>query len=153
MFKEMRRNDREISLAEAEEILKKCSYGTLSTIGEDGYPYGVPVSYAYADGKIYFHCAKGVGHKVENMEYNNKVCFSVVGDTETLPEKFSTKYESAIVFGTAKPAEDVKGALMKLIEKYSPDYLESGTEYVNSSWERTGVYEITAQRITGKARR
>ncbi len=33
--------------------------------GEDGYPYGVPVNYVVDKDKIYFHCAKDAGHKVE----------------------------------------------------------------------------------------
>ena len=55
MFAEMRRQDRKLTREEAETILRDGQYGILSTTGEDGYPYGVPVSYAYENGKIYFH--------------------------------------------------------------------------------------------------
>ena len=47
MFAEMRRQDRKLTQEEAEAILREGQYGVLSTTGEDGYPYGVPVSYAY----------------------------------------------------------------------------------------------------------
>lgn len=64
MFYEMRRKDRLLTEKEAKEILSEGEYGVLSTIGEDGYPYGVPVNYVYLNDSIYFHCAADVGHKL-----------------------------------------------------------------------------------------
>lgn len=57
MFKQMRRKEREIENIEAEEILKNGEYGVLSTVGENGYSYGVPLSYVYLNNSINFHCA------------------------------------------------------------------------------------------------
>ncbi|MDZ5016887.1 pyridoxamine 5'-phosphate oxidase, partial [Clostridium perfringens] len=93
MFKEIRRKDREIEGSQVIEVLKKCEYGILSTVDENGYPYGVPLSYVYANDSIYFHSAVE-GHKLENIKKNDKVSFCVVGQTDVLPDKFSTKYES-----------------------------------------------------------
>ncbi|GAA0178813.1 hypothetical protein SH2C18_18010 [Clostridium sediminicola] len=98
MFLEMRRKEKQISLAESQEILKKGEYGVLSTISLNGYPYGTPLNYVYSDGCIYFHSAED-GQKIQNINHNCKVSFSVVGDVKLVPEKFSTKYESVIVFG------------------------------------------------------
>ena len=154
MYHQMRKSERELSKEEAMEILLQGEYGILSTTGENGIPYGVPVSYAVKGKKIYFHCAKGVGHKVENMYYQEQVCFTVVGKTKILPEKFSTCYESVIVFGRAREIFLGKEiALMALIEKYSPDYLEKGKRYIEKDAGKTGVYEITIEKISGKARR
>ncbi|HQI17206.1 MAG TPA: pyridoxamine 5'-phosphate oxidase family protein, partial [Bacillota bacterium] len=105
MFREMRRQDRKTDNEKAAAILAAGEYGILSTVGDNGYAYGVPLSYAYSNGKIYFHCALE-GHKLDNIRYNNKVSFCVVGATEVLPESFSTKYESVIVFGKASEADD-----------------------------------------------
>ena len=44
MNEKMRRKDRKTTEERAYEILKNGEYGILSTIGEDGYPYGVPVN-------------------------------------------------------------------------------------------------------------
>lgn len=136
------------------QILESGEYGILSTIGEDGFPYGVPVSYATFDSKIFFHCATGVGQKLQNISYSEKVCFTVVGKTEVLAEKFSTRYESIIVFGTAQKSTDLKQkALEALITKYSADFTQKGFEYIQKSKDLTDIYEITIERITGKARR
>ena len=97
----MRRSERELSFEQAVEILRNGSWGVLSTIGADGYPYGVPVNYAYDDGKIYFHCAKNSGHKQENLIFSGKVSFSVVTESEVDAEHLTTKYRSAIAFGVA----------------------------------------------------
>ena len=57
MFREMRRKEKQLGKEMVEDILKKGEYGTLATIGENGYPYALPLSYDYFDGKIYFHGA------------------------------------------------------------------------------------------------
>lgn len=85
----MRRKDRQAGEEDILRILKENVYGVLSTISEDGWPYGVPVSYVYEDGKIYFHSAT-MGHKVDNLAHSEKASFCVVGKTELLPEQFST---------------------------------------------------------------
>ena len=72
MFREIRLKDRVINNEKAIEIIKKGSYGVLSTIGEDGYPYGVPLNYTYFDNCICFHCAQK-GHKLENIDFNKKL--------------------------------------------------------------------------------
>lgn len=135
------------------EILEKCEYGILSTVGEDGYPYGVPVSYVMVSNKIYIHAAKGVGKKLENIQNNSKVCFTVVGNTEVLPSQFAAKYESAIVFGKAKILLDKRNALEKMIEKYSIEFKEAGTKYIDAAMDKVDIYEITMESVTGKARR
>ena len=152
MFKEMRRSDRKLDDKGIVDILNEGEYGVLSTIGKDGYPYGVPVNYTYKDDTIYIHCAKE-GHKLENIRYKDKVSFTVVGKTEIIPDKFSTKYESVVAFGRAS---DVNGdektkALVDLIEKYSPDYLKEGKEYINKAQDNTKVIKVDIVHVTGKA--
>lgn len=83
---EIRRKDRAVDENATLEILKSGSFGVLSTIGADGYPYGVPVNYAYDDGKIYFHCAKNVGHKQDNLRFSGKVSFTVVTKSDVISE-------------------------------------------------------------------
>lgn len=154
MFHPMRKSNRALSEPEIKAILEQGEYGVLSTVGADGYPYGTPVSYVYAEGKIYFHCAKGVGHKLENIEYCSKVGFTVVGQTQVLPEKFSTKFESVIAFGAAKEAMDQKQfALEKLVDKYAPEEREAGAAYIREAFDQTAIYEIEISHLTGKARK
>ena len=153
-MKKVRRTDREIGLHEAQELLSNGEYGVLSTAGKDGQPYGVPLSYAYKNNCIYFHCAID-GHKIENIEINPKVSFCVVGNTRILPEKFATEYESAVAFGVASEIQGVErhSALMGLLEKYSPGFIEEGKKYIDEKSHATKVVKIVIEHITGKARR
>ncbi|MEF9992754.1 MAG: pyridoxamine 5'-phosphate oxidase family protein [Romboutsia sp.] len=98
MFREMRKKSREISRDESIELLKNTNHGVLSTIGENGYPYGITLNHVYANNAIYFHCAKK-GQKIDNILYNNKVSFCVAGEYTIRPEKFDTLYIRVVVFG------------------------------------------------------
>jgi nitroimidazol reductase NimA-like FMN-containing flavoprotein (pyridoxamine 5'-phosphate oxidase superfamily) len=148
----MRRQDREINSAEINSIMESGLYGVLSTTGENGYAYGVPVSFAYSSGKIYFHCAPE-GSKLDNIKHNNLVSFCVVGNIEPLPKNFSMRYESVVAFGNASEVlgDEKREALNELIEKYSPEYIEEGTAYINRAQEKTKVMKIEIDHITGKA--
>ncbi len=156
MHPEMRRSDRKLSDEETREILEKTEFGVLATVGEDGQPYGVPLSYAIGEGKIYLHGTNAGGHKSQNMEANPNVCFTVVGSNETMPEKFGTKYSSAIVFGkvrTADSDEERKEAMMALLRKYSGDFMEGGIKYMEASWAKFNVYILEIEEAVGKARK
>ena len=154
MLTEMRREDRRIGEEESLKILNEGLYGVLSTVGEGSYAYGVPLSYAYEQDKIYFHCAKE-GHKIRNIERNPEVSFCIVGSVETIPEKFSTKYESVILFGRVKrlEGEEKKEGLRALIRKYSADHIDAGNEYIDRAAEKALVFCINISEISGKARR
>lgn len=154
MFREMRRKDKQASQEESIEILKKGEFGVLSTICENGYPCGIPLNYVYFNGRIYFHCAKE-GQKLDNIKNNPKVSFCVACDVELLPEKFSTKYSSAVLFGTAEEVngEEKTEALLELIKKYSARFIEQGKEYIKKSSDTAKVYKINIEHITGKSQR
>jgi uncharacterized protein len=155
MFKEMRNNKRQVSESESLAILETGEYGVFSTVGDNGYPYGVPVSYVLIDRSIYFHCATE-GAKLNNIRNNNKVSFSVVGNTEVIPHKFTTKYESVIVFGTAEEVSDKdekEKVLMAIAEKYSKDFLKEGRSYIERAVDQTSIVKINIEHISGKANR
>jgi len=154
MFKEMRRKDRAMDKAGVIEILKKGDYGILSTVGQDGYPYGVPVSYIYFNDSVYFHCALE-GHKLDDISINNRVSFCVVGQADPLPDKFSVQYKSVILFGRASEVspDEKNQVLMEILNKYSPDYIEKGKEYISNSGKATKVIRINIEHITGKERK
>ncbi len=151
----MRRTDRQLTELEIEPILQNAEYGILSTIGQNGYPYSVPLNFVYCDGRIYFHCALDVGSKITNMLMNPKVCFVVVGHTKPLPDKFSTEYESVIIFGQAENVSDSKKQMVleELIHKYSKGFEESGAKYIQSAASKVSVFEIRIEHITGKVRK
>lgn len=148
----MRRHEKQMTKNDALELLEKGEYGVLSLVGDDGYPYGVPVNYVYKNGFIYFHSASE-GHKVDRLRENSKVSFCVVGDTEVLPSEFSTKFESIIVFGKVKEVvaeEDKRTGLFAIIHKYSFKFMDKGRKYIEDDYEKAKLYKIEIEHFTGK---
>ena len=153
MFKEMRNSKRLLPDEYVSRVLNEGEYGILATYGENGYPYAVPVSYVYINDAIYFHCATE-GQKLDNIKYNSKVSFCVVGNTKLLPSQFSTAYQSVIVFGKASDVSDdeKRQVLVALIDKYSKGFEKEGMEYINRAFEKTHVVKITVDHATAKGR-
>jgi nitroimidazol reductase NimA-like FMN-containing flavoprotein (pyridoxamine 5'-phosphate oxidase superfamily) len=153
-MKEIRRKDRAITEEEAATLLSKAEYGVLSTVSENGKPYGVPLNFCIIDNFIYFHCAIE-GKKIENIKHNKSVSFCAVGDTEILPDKFGTKYESVIVSGEVEEVFDMNKqiALEGILHKYSPEYIDKGLNYIEGLREKTRVFKISINKLTGKARK
>jgi len=155
VYKEIRRKDRALDNTSAYAVLKNSEYGVLSTVDKNNQPYGTPVSYVVVDHSIFIHSATE-GHKLDNIMSNSRVSFCVVGKTELLPGKFSTRYESAIVFGTASIVDgenQKREALKAFLAKYSPDYLEAGDEYINKLLNKVLVMKVSIDHITGKSRK
>lgn len=155
MFRELRRKDRKMEEINTLELLEKEEYGVLSMIDINDYGYGVPLSFAYIKGNIYFHSASE-GYKLDNLTKNNKVSFCIVGEAETLSSKFSVKYKSVIVFGKITEVTDQNekyDALLGLIEKYSGDYIDKGKVYIKNDIHKTKVLKMTIEHISGKTRK
>ncbi len=154
MFVQMRRAERALPEEESLELLCCGQYGILSTIGSDGYPYGVPMSYVYKNHKILLHSA-GEGHKISNLTFSDKVSFCVVGNTKPLPDKFSVLYKSVIAFGRIRQCTDDEKlqVLLNVLDKYSPDHKEKGIQYAKTVKERVRGFCIEIECLTGKARK
>ena len=151
MFREMRRKNQLLPAAESEAILRDCPDGVLAVNGDGGYPYAVPLNYVYADGRIYFHCAK-TGHKIDAIRASDKVSFTVIASDEVDAENLATRYRSVIVFGRAKILEDpeeVRRAVVTLGLKYNPDRLKVERE-IDAEMPALCCVEITPEHITGK---
>jgi nitroimidazol reductase NimA-like FMN-containing flavoprotein (pyridoxamine 5'-phosphate oxidase superfamily) len=154
MYKEMRRKDRQASREDAVRLLQNCEYGILATSDNSNQPYAVPVNFVYIDDCIYFHCAKE-GQKLDNIKANSAVSFCLVGDSEVLPDKFSTAYQSTIVFGISSIVDDIEErykVLHGFIDKYSKEFQQSGNEYIDKAAAATCVVKIKINHITGKQR-
>ena len=151
MFREMRRKRQLLPPEESVAILRKMTFGTLALSGDDGYPYAVPVSYVYADGKIYFHTAVQ-GHKIDAIRQNDKVSFCVTEQDEVMPAEFTTYFRSVIAFGRARILTDEaekRAALLLLAEKYSPGQPGLQAE-MEKGFNRLLMVEIAIEHLTGK---
>ena len=158
MFRAMRRTKCELPRETSEKILREGIYGVLAINGDDDYAYTVPINYAYADGKIYFHSAKS-GHKIDAMKKNPKASFCVVDKHEVVAEEFTSYYTSAVAFGKMKVVEDnedpdkIRG-LMLLAEKYSPNESdEHRDKEIYGKLNALVVPVLEIEHLTGKAAR
>ena len=142
-----------LSEAETIEILRSCTSGVLAVVGDDDYPYAVPLSYAYEDGKLFFHCA-AEGHKVDSIKRNSKVSFCVIQADEVIQKTFTTHYKSVIAFGKARILEDENDkrfGLECLLEKYSPDFIPEGRVEIENDLKIVCVVEVAIEHMSGKA--
>ena len=84
MFRPMRKKNQALSHEECELILNKATSGVLALSGDDNYPYAVPLSYVYDNGRIYFHCARS-GHKIDAISRNENASFGVIHQDLVIP--------------------------------------------------------------------
>ena len=157
MFRAMRRVNCAISNDAAEKILREGDFGVLALSGDDGYPYSVPINYAFADGKIYFHSAK-TGHKLDAIRRNDKASFCVVAKHDVIAEEFTTYFISAIAFGRIKIVEDDNDpekfrGLKLLADKYSSTASVARREMELNRLSAVVIPVMTIEHLTGKAAR
>lgn len=134
-------------------MLETATSGVLALAGGSGYPYAVPLSFAYEGGRLYFHSATA-GQKLDAIAANDKASFCVIADDDVVPSALTTRYRSAVVFGHIRVvAEDTtkRHALQLLARKYSPDYPDEAEAEIDRDWERVCVLELTVEHMSGKA--
>jgi nitroimidazol reductase NimA-like FMN-containing flavoprotein (pyridoxamine 5'-phosphate oxidase superfamily) len=155
IFRDVRRSDRARSEEEAWEILARAEHGVLATVGADGWPYAVPVNHVLLGDVLYLHCAPQ-GHKLENIAHQERVSYCAVASARVLPEKLSTLYESAVVFGRAAlvtdPVEKRK-ALESLATRFCGSLTAAAEDVIRTDASRTTVVRVQIERITAKAHR
>ena len=149
MFRKMRRSDKAMSEEMTLDLLSRSREGVLGTIGDNGYPYTVVVNYVYLNDKIYFHCAK-TGQKIDNINFNNKVSFSVYDNVKVIGEELTTHYESLVVFGKARVIETSRDILLALVNKYADLDQEKVIKMIDKEINVTALVEIEIDHITGK---
>ena len=153
MFRKMRRFKQQLSESECAEVLKNETRGVLSVLGENGYPYGLPLNHYYCeeDGKLYFHGAKE-GHKIDAIKKCDKVCYTVFDKGYRKDGEWALNVKSVVVFGRIELVSDVEKAKMiceRLCRKFTDDekYIQHELE---NSLPRVQCLELTPKHITGK---
>ena len=151
MFREMRRKKQALTAEEIAEILKRNTSGVLSVNGDDGYPYGVPLSYVYLDSKLYFHCA-AAGHKLDSILKDDKVSFCVIDQDQVVGQEYTTYFRSVVAFGRARALEGAEKLrpLVELCEKYYPGHLEQTRQKAEVALKNVCIVELTIEHMTGK---
>ena len=153
MFRPMRRARQAMDRARCEEVLRRGSSGVLAVLGDGGYPYAVPLSYVYDQGKIYFHCARA-GHKLEALQRCDRASFCVVDQDQVVAAAYTTLYRSVIAFGRVRvlaEAEEKRRAIRRLAEKYAPgESPESREAAIEGDWAGLCMLEMTVEHLSGK---
>lgn len=153
MFREMRRKNQSLSAEKCTEILTNATSGVLAVLGDAEYPYAVPLSYVYTGGKIYFHSAVS-GHKLDAIKNHCKASFCVIAQDIVAPEKYTTYFQSVIVFGRIRVLEDEqekRDAAKRLALKYAPGDTDAGrAAEIERFWDALCMLELTVEHVTGK---
>ena len=153
MFREMLRKKQQLTDAECIEILKNEPRGVLSMLGDDGYPYGVPINpyYCEADGKLYFHGGKK-GHRIDAVRQHDKVSFCVYDQGWREDGDWALHIRSVIVFGRIELIEDretVYEISRQLSYKFTKDEAYIAHE-IEKSGPGTLLLALTPEHMTGK---
>lgn len=153
MFRKMRRFKQAVPEEECKKILTEEKRGAFSVIGDNGYPYTIPINFYYdeTDNRIYFHGAKE-GHKVSAITNCNKVCFTTWNTGFKKEGHWEWNVTSVIVFGRAKLIDDrelTEDKLRKLALKYYPTR-EEVEEGIARSIDRVQLFAIDIEYMTGK---
>lgn len=153
MFRELLRKNKQLPNEECLELLKKETRGVLSVLGEDDYPYGMPMNHWYneEDGKIYFHCGN-VGHRLEALRKHNKVSFCVYDKGVRAEGEWAYQVKSVIVFGKMEIIDDMKQIVditTKLSYKFTRDE-EYIKKEIEQSGHRTLLLCLTPEHMCGK---
>lgn len=153
MFRKMRRFKQELSKEECIEILKSEPRGVLSMLGDDGYPYGIPMDHWYneKDGKLYFHGSKE-GHKIDAINACDKVSYCVYDQGYRKDGEWALNIKSVVVFGRIRPVTDTEMTLeacRNLCLKFTDDknYVEYELTHFGS---KVLCLELTPEHMTGK---
>lgn len=152
MFREMRRFKQALSKDKCAEVLEGERRGVLSVIGDDGWPYGVPLNFYYDRERecIYFHSAKA-GHKIDAMKACDKVCFTVFERDGEPTDDWSVYVNSVICFGCARELEgaEKERAARLFGGKYFPTAEELEHE-MGEPFTRVRMTEIKIEHMSGK---
>ena len=155
MFREMRRFKQQISNEECIQILKEQPRGVLSVLGDDDYPYGIPMDHWYCEenGKLYFHCAK-TGHKLDAVRKHDKVSYCVYDQGFRKEGDWALNIRSVVAFCRARIVDDSEDELKRkiavcLCRKFTNDEAFLQKELTNAM-PRAAFLELTIEHMTGK---
>lgn len=153
MFRPMRRSAQALGVDACREVLSRGTSGVLALLGDGGWPYAVPMSYAFDGEKLYFHCARE-GHKLDAIRREARASFCVVDRDEVVPEEYTTYFRSVIVFGRVRVLENeaqMRAAIELLARRYFPqDSAENRRRAIEREWAGLCMLEMDIEHMSGK---
>lgn len=152
-----------------EKILRQTEWGVLASVSIDGEPFAVPIGYAWDEstGQLIIHTSRR-GQKIDNLRRDNRVCFTIVGSSNLVTDKFSASFESLVIFSRIEeitdPDEALKAATI-FCRKFAPKIVEglnadAADREINDlalmldrAREYMALYRIIPCHISGKQRK
>ena len=135
---------RDLSKEECLNLLSAARYGRLG-LAKDDRPYVVPMSYVFADGRIYLH-SRGGGMKMDFASANPRVCFQV----DSLDKGH---WSSVIAFGPARLSDDIE-AKQRMFDAFTARGLggHGGKKFSREELDSMPmtVWEIEIEELTGR---
>lgn len=151
-FRPMRRQRQQIDNEECIRILQRATSGVLALLGDDDYPYSVPISYVYSEGRLYFHSAM-TGHKIDAIRHYDKASFCVVEQDEVHAQEYTTYYRSVIAFGRIHIIKDEaeKMAGIRLLgNRYNPNNNAALQKEIEKGLSHLHMIRFDIEHLTGK---
>ena len=153
MFRPMRRSAQALDGGACVEILERGTSGVLAVAGDGGWPYAVPLSYAFDGEKLYFHCARE-GHKLDAIRREARASFCVVDRDDVKPAEYTSYFRSVIIFGRVRVLEDEaqkRAAIELLARRYFPeDSAEGRRRAIEREWAGLCMLEMDIEHMSGK---
>ena len=153
MFRPMQRKKQALSREDCLRLLRQEKRGILAVLGDDGYPYAVPMDHWYCeqDGKIYFHGGKS-GHKIDAIRRCEKASYCVYDSGYRNDGDWALNIRSVIVFGRIEIVEDHDRALAvsrALSYKFTgdEDYIEKEVQFAG---HRVLAFALSIEHMSGK---
>lgn len=154
MFRKMRRIRQALDIEECQKLLKNRKRGVLSLLGDDDYPYGIPIDYYYDEetNGLYFHTAK-TGHKIDAIAKHPKASFNIIDDGTPVKDSWILDFKSVIVFGQMEKVTDEalrEKALLGICQKFAPDAQRYFEDEMRKVGKVVQVYVLKIEHMTGK---
>ena len=153
MFREMRRARQQLSPKDCVRVLDSQVRGVLSVLGDDGYPYGMPLDF-WRDpqtGHICFHVARR-GHKVDALRACDKASFCVYDEGYREEGEWPLHIQSVIVFGRVRFVEDAhrtEEICRALASRFTDDAAYVDDE-IARSFPAVQCLELVPEHMSGK---
>ena len=162
----MRRNEFEITdPALWQEILKGGHWGTLSLVDTEGWPYAVPMNYAWISESLILHGSPS-GKRGQCLKHENRAQFTVVRDLSLIPsDVFGSElacgatefFQSVMLWGHLRPVESAQekaGMLQGMMERLQPQGghapIQADDPRYSAALRGVGVWALTPEWVSAK---